>query len=221
VSREALSGAMPPPPRTGPPGWVWCIAACALVPIVAIVALAVIAAPYLRRARDAGREYVRYQGCVDNAKQIAQGAQMYAQDYDDHLPAAAAWMDAEAPYVDKSGTKDRPAFRCPTAVKQNAAAYGYAFNSLYAGKPLSKIAAPSSAGIVFDSTNVARNASDAMKSLPSPGRHQARLRRFRTVRVDVMSYADGHVKAVDEQGRSARVPGGGTPGSAPGSQPGQ
>jgi hypothetical protein len=200
---------------------VWCIAACALAPIVVIVAIGVLAAPYLRRAREAGREYTRYQGCIDNAKQMAQGAQMYAQDYDDHLPAATAWMDAEAPYVDRSGTKDRPAFRCPTVANADPKAYGYAFNSQYGGKPLAKISAPATAGIVYDSTNLARNATDAVKSLPSPGRHLARARRFRSVHVDVMGYADGHVKPVTDKGQTAQLSSGGSRNSSAGSNSGQ
>jgi hypothetical protein len=132
---------------------------------------------------------------------------MYAQDYDDRLPAAATWADGLTPYVASAGASDNNVLQCPTVQAVNPNGYGYAFNSKLAGKSVSKVAVPSQMQIAYDSTNLARNASDPVTSVPSPPRHRARRMRRGGGRVNIVSYVDGHAKAINDQGKSAQAPG--------------
>lgn len=197
-----------PSPRSNIPGWVWGLGACACLPIAGIVALGMLAAPQLKRIREANRDAGRTRTCLANVRQSAIAMQTYAQDYDDRLPPAASWMDASAAYAEQSGSKDKTVFHCPAAQVKDPSAYGYAFNTKFALKPISKITNPAVAPLLYDSTNLARNASDAVTSLPSPGRH--RSRRFRPGGpgpFNIMGYADGHAKSVSDTGKTLNMPG--------------
>ena len=193
--------------RKGIPGWVWGLGACACLPIIGVIIFGLLTAPILKRIRESNREAERSQTCLANVKQIATGLMMYSQDYDDHLPPAATWMDSASSYVENSGVRDHPAFKCPTVLVTNAAGFGYAFNSKYSMSRLTKIPTPSQAKLVYDSSNVSRNAADAVTSLPIPARHHsAQFRRTRS-QFDIMGYADGHARAIDSGGKKTRVPG--------------
>jgi len=119
------------------------------------------------------------QQCLTNVKQDGLGLLMYSQDYDERFPpATAGWMDATVPYL-----KNNEDYQCPTVVATNPNGYGYAFNSAVAGSPLSSITAPATTLMIYDSSNLARNAVDALTSLPNPGRHSG---------LNNVCYADGH-----------------------------
>jgi len=201
------SGGNSPSPRPGLPGWAWGLGACACLPIAGVILLGIIAAPALRRIKEANREAGRSNVCLVNVKQIATSMQMYAQDYDDHLPAAANWMDASAAYSETSSGGNKAVFQCPTVQVKQPSGFGYAFNTKYAGKPFSKIAAPAVAQLVYDSSNLARNASDAVTSLPNPARHHGRRFRPGARTFNIMGYVDGHAKAVSGQGGTVSAPG--------------
>ena len=72
--------------------------------------------------------------------------------------------------------------------------FGYALNDALAGKklnlngkPLKTLPNASTTPLLYDSTNVSKNAHDAVASLPRPGRHGGR---------NNILYLDGHVAAV-------------------------
>lgn len=102
---------------------------------------------------------------------------MYAEDWD--LPPRENWMDAITPY-----TKNHVMEHCSEV--RGPAEYGYAYNSQLSGLDETKIADPGKLPMIYDSTNLARNASDPVASLPKPGRHEGR---------NSISYADGHARA--------------------------
>src|SRR5258708_1564258 len=80
--------------------------------------------------------------CASNLRQLGLSCSMYYQDWDDHYPRAATWMDAMSPYV-LTGTSsgnlavDRAMriYRCPTLQAKNANAFGYTYNSRLAHRP--------------------------------------------------------------------------------------
>ncbi len=208
TATEPGSNRYGPAPRQRVPGWVWGIGACACLPIAAVVALGLLAAPALKGIKESNRDAGRIKTCLANVKQTSASMLMYAQDYDDHLPPAATWMDATSTYADNGGTKEKQVFRCPTVLVANPAGFGYAYNTKLAGRPLAKIANTAQSQTLYDSTNLERNASDAVTSLPSPGRHRGR--RFpprRNSGFNIMGYADGHAKAVSDKGKAVTVQG--------------
>jgi len=82
-----------------------------LLVVIAIIAiLAAILFPVFARAREKARQTA----CLSNAKQIALGVMMYAQDYDELLPHyqrpfGGAWYDDLQPYL-----KNREITVCPS-----------------------------------------------------------------------------------------------------------
>lgn len=195
---DPQSSGYAPVPRGSVPGWVWGVGACVCLPIVGVTVLALIAAPALKRLREARLEVARGSLCLTNIRQVDTGLQMYAQDYDTRFPIASSWMDSLVPYVDHSGTNGKTAFRCPTVAKADPKGFGYAYNSGVSGAALAKIAAPESMPIVYDSSKLERNATDAVASLPVPARHRPRRMRPNSPRVNMIGYVDGHVKAVPD-----------------------
>ena len=157
--------------------------------------------------RSASRESGRSTTCLSNVQQITTSLQSYAQDYDDRLPPTAAWMDSTAVYTNNAGTKSMTSFACPTVLVNNPSGFGYAYNSGYALSRLSKITNPSVARLIFDSSKLGKNASDPITSLPVPARHRGRQFRSNAPRFNIMGYADGHAKAVTDQGRTVDIPG--------------
>ena len=117
--------------------------------------------------------------CLSNLKQQATAFVIYQSDFDDRYPKGRAWMDELKPYL-----RDDSIFHHPGPDRQTT--YRYAFNvSLFGTRTAPR---PESVPLVYDSTSLARNASDRVSSLPSPARHDGK---------DNMAYADGHAKAVE------------------------
>jgi hypothetical protein len=131
------------------------------------------------------REEVMDVSCISNQKILASELRMYAQDYDDHLPPAAKWMDASTRY-----TKTDSAYRCPKLRNEHPEDYGYALNSLLSSQSLSKIQSPDTTPMVFDSDWLWRNAhAPGFISLANPPRHHSGG-------VDSVIYVDGHTKFI-------------------------
>src|SRR3954467_3062126 len=79
-----------------------------LLVVIAIIAiLASILFPVFARAREKARQTT----CISNLKQIGFAMTAYAQDYDEHWPAADWWgyKTATTPYV-----KSNLVYRCPS-----------------------------------------------------------------------------------------------------------
>ncbi|MBI5706569.1 MAG: hypothetical protein HZC36_06230 [Armatimonadetes bacterium] len=141
-------------------------------------------------------ELSRQSACMSNLKQIAQGALMYSEDYDGTLPNRDRWMDQLQPYLASrtmpNGEEDRFAiFRCPQLKKDgeaNRSVFGYAMNARLSDKKLASFKKPETTRLCYDSSNLAKNASDLVNSRPNPPRHRNSTK-------NVTAYLDGHAKA--------------------------
>lgn len=131
------------------------------------------------------REKARDTNCLSNVKQMAIGLIMYAQDYDDQLPAAAEWMDATLPYG-----KDDAVYHCPSVSRGNASIYGYACSNRLSRKKLIDVAAPAWTPTLYDSNNLDRNACDPFAKSSNPPRHDGR---------NNVGFLDGHAKPLTPQ----------------------
>ena len=115
-----------------------------LLVVIAIIAiLAAILFPVFARAREKARQ----SSCLSNVKQIGTGLLMYAQDYDEVLPAFSfagiQWNTLLQPYV-----MNEQIFKCPSEPSRDLG-YGYNYYLLgnlsgpaRAPQPLAKILAP-------------------------------------------------------------------------------
>jgi hypothetical protein len=99
-----------------------------------------------------------------NLKQLGMASSMYAQRNDDRLPLRANWMDALKPF-----TMNDQIARCPSVNGLNQ--FGYAFNSTLDSAMRAHLADPGRMPLVYDSTNLVRNASDPFTSLATKSRH--------------------------------------------------
>jgi len=106
------------------------------------------------------------------------GMIMYANDYDDVLPLANKWMDELDPYLRSETDYHSP------KIGDTGSKYGYAFDITVAGKNLVNIPNPATQLMLFDSTDLARNATAPESTIPSPPRYG---------KSNTLAYADGHV----------------------------
>jgi prepilin-type processing-associated H-X9-DG protein len=102
--------------------------------------------------------------CSSNEKQMGLGLLQYSDDYDQTLPNSSTWMDTIHPYT-------RVDFACPDVRWPGPAGYGYAFNSRLSGKKIDSTTSQADTPIIYDSTDLHRNATDPLTSPPSPPRH--------------------------------------------------
>jgi prepilin-type processing-associated H-X9-DG protein len=160
-----------------------------------MIILAAILFPVFSQAR----EKARAASCLSNQKQMALGVLMYTQDYDEKLPGSGHWMNDIESYLRGGGSETSaspfPVEHCPTASMRNDSIFGYAYDSRLNHKEMSSIASPRSTDMTYDSSSLAKNASDPFTSLPAPGRHEGR---------NMGSFLDGHAAAL------------GTPSTSPG-----
>lgn len=126
--------------------------------------------------------------CKASLTKIYAGFRHYAE-VNDALPPAAKWVDEE----DLRGAVQADEwFHCPAVSNRKDDKYGYAYNDAVAGRKLNGKALPdmpdaAKTPLVFDSANLAKNAHDALTSLPRPGRHGGR---------NNILYCDGHIETV-------------------------
>jgi len=178
---QPVPGAYPPPPIAAPPPkskvpvWVW-IGGCGAAGCLPVVIFAAILFPVFAHARERARDV----SCQSNEKQMGLALVQYEQDYDNTLPPAATWMEATYPYIKYS-------IRCPDVSTADTTSYGYAFNSKLNRAKVADISNPAEAPTVYDSTNLGRNANDALTSIPSPPRHDSH---------NNYAFVDGHVESL-------------------------
>lgn len=130
--------------------------------------------------------------CLSNLKQLALGAIIYSADCDDRLMDRDRWMDQLTPQVQIEFYG-----HCPVVEKENeknSSLYGYAFNSRLHQLDLKKIADPVSTPMLYESINLARNASDPFTSLPDPERHGSK-----EYPRNAITFADGHAAALPNE----------------------
>lgn len=126
--------------------------------------------------------------CPNNLKSLYIAFSMYTQDWG-ALPPAANWLDNEDL---TSKVRQNEWLHCPAVSNRHDDKYGYAYNTAVAGrslngKPLNEMPDAAKTPLVYDSTDLAKNAHDAVTSLPHPGRHGGR---------NNILYCDGRVEAV-------------------------
>jgi len=122
----------------------------------------------------------QYKASVIRLHSVNIGLLMYSNDFDDVLPLAGKWVDGTLPY-----TKDDTIYRSPAVATRG---YGYALNSSIPGQTLPLFNSPETIVSVFDSTDLARNATDPTTTEPSPPRYSGH---------NTIGYLDGHVKDYD------------------------
>lgn len=153
--------------------------------VLFVTIMAAILFPVFAHARSAARAKV----CMTNEKSLGLAALMYLQDYNEIMPPSSGWMDRVQPYTHGSIAPEKnPTFHCPSIWKQDPEIFGYAYNKGLDRKRLNTVSVMTETAILYDSSNLIRNASDAGTSLPVPGRHTQR---------NNICYVDGHVQAVD------------------------
>lgn len=122
--------------------------------------------------------------CLSNLKQQAVAFAMYSGDHDDRLPGSDRWMDC------LDGYSKNPSIFHDSGLPKGA--YGYAYHRAlsYAKVP----AQPERSLLVYDSTQLGRNASDFLTSLPAGGRHTGS---------NNVAYCDTHVGRLAAKGSAA------------------
>lgn len=129
-----------------------------------------------RAGFEKARERARQISSLSNLKQISLAMIMYAQDYDEHYPPAARWVDAITPYLtaglhtheERQRVIDS-VFHDPSAPKSQK--WSYAFNSNLSGLTLAQMDSPATTVLLFESNANTKNAADTGESIPRPGRH--------------------------------------------------
>lgn len=126
--------------------------------------------------------------CPDNLMRLYRAFAMYAQDWD-ALPPAGNWNDNEEL---TSKVLQNEWMHCPQVSNRHDERYGYAYNDNVAGRalhgrPLGQLSDASRTPLLYDSTNLAKNAHDPVMTRPKPGRHDGR---------NSVLYLDGHVEQV-------------------------
>jgi prepilin-type N-terminal cleavage/methylation domain-containing protein len=107
-----------------------------LLVVIAIIAiLAAILFPVFAKAREKARQT----SCMNNQKQIATAALMYAQDHDEMFPTAESFWGAIS--------LDKGVLKCPT---KSRLANGYCFANGLSGKALGEVADPTAWAITGD-----------------------------------------------------------------------
>src|SRR5579862_2876077 len=145
-------------PRRHNNSWIWVIVAIVVVcGCGGIGLLGAVLFPVFAQAKIAAN---RAQ-CMSNIKQDSAALLIYAADNDDHIPQSK-WME-----VAMSGVGSEVRLTCPV-VRQHGGEYGYAINS-----KLTTTKKPDAATtvLIFETNNLARNASGDPSVEGNPDRH--------------------------------------------------
>lgn len=174
-----------PPRRKSGLHWAWILVGVFLIcGCGGIGLLGAILFPVFAQARMKGQQT----RCLSNVKQIGIATVMYANDFDDRLPPGATWMDATEKYAEYPRIFACPAVSRPGLLTPRVGGkYGYAVNTSLSGKTAKSIKDPGKVIWVFESSDLARNATGDPSTSPAPNRHGP----GRTE-----GYADGHAAFV-------------------------
>jgi prepilin-type processing-associated H-X9-DG protein len=159
---------------------------CTLV----ILLLAAILFPVFAQSKGSRRD-----PCLSNIKQCITASKMYEADYDDRFPDRDHWMDLLYPYA-----KNEFILHCPRIGSESTGRYGYSFNSWLARHTALRLQSPDEIPQIFDSINLARNASDPFVSFPPPDDHEGGVGRRN------VAFVDGHAKYYSPAGGMWRAP---------------
>ena len=188
------------PPKASFPRWGKVLLGCGCL----LIAFVVLIGFGFSRFIVGNRGMIQSSFCLQNLRSAQRGIDLYSQDYDETLPRSAAWMDDMSPYL-----KNRTELKCPIVRVANPQGFGYAFNSKLSAAKTAKIETPSTTAAIYDSSDIARNASDAFTTLPSPPRHVSPTRKEANklpAHNNLVLYADGHVRLLSADGAATDAP---------------
>jgi len=126
--------------------------------------------------------------CTENLKSLYLGFEKYVE-YNDALPPAETWEDQD----DFKGAIQKDEWlHCPAVSNRHDTKFGYAYNAALAGrklggKKLSEMPDAAKTPLLYDSTDLAKDAHDSLTSLPKPGRHGGK---------NNILFCDGHIESV-------------------------
>jgi len=126
--------------------------------------------------------------CTENLKSIYLGFEKYVE-YNDALPPAETWEDQD----DFKGAIQKDEWlHCPAVSNRHDTKFGYAYNAALAGrklngKKLEEMPDAAKTPLLYDSTDLAKDAHDSLTSLPKPGRHGGK---------NNILFCDGHIESV-------------------------
>ena len=150
--------------------------------VVAIVAILILVLGPAFESTDRGS--AKRIMCLSNLKRLGRALESYSSDYDERLPFAPSWMSATLHYE-----KNFDYYHCPAL--PTADGFGYAFNSSLSRVKWLEVEAPAETIELYDSTDLRKNACDAVTSLPATSRHQW----------NNVAYLDGHAKTLSPRPR--------------------
>jgi prepilin-type processing-associated H-X9-DG protein len=126
--------------------------------------------------------------CTENLQSLYFAFNKYVE-YNDSLPPAESWQDKED---FKAAVQKDEWLHCPEVSDRHDAKFGYAYNAALAGrklngKTLKEMPDAAKTPLLYDSTDLAKNAHDSVTSLPKPGRHGGK---------NNVLFCDGHIESV-------------------------
>jgi hypothetical protein len=159
---------------------LWLLAMCAF-PILLGWAVLGLGGRWIEGARE---EQVASR-CMDRLRRLGQAFGQYAADHDGMYPPSNLWVDDLVRYAAKKDPNEQSesVFRCPAISAKRTGEYGYAMNDALSSRKQSESNQP----LVFDSSEMHRNAHSNPSSLPNPPRH-------RSGSVNFAVFEDGQVR---------------------------
>ena len=151
------------------------IAVSAFMLLFAIPLAAGLTLPALAKAKTKAQSIQ----CMNNVKQLALAAMIYANDHDGRMPEAQKWCDQLQPNLGSRGV-----LLCPAGNQSDRC--HYAFNAELSGAELNRIGSPAQTVLFVESAG-GWNKSGGAELLVQPRRHGQAV---------VVGFADGHVEVV-------------------------
>jgi len=145
----------------------------------ALILAAAILFPVFRKSRMSAYDSV----CLANMKRSAAGMLMYAEENNGALPGAAAWMDRVEKYVPQGDGDTGSRMRCPATGRDE---YGFSMVDGLGFANLSGLNEINKKVLIFESSDLSRNAHANEVKLPDPPRHSR----------STIAYADGRASVV-------------------------
>lgn len=126
--------------------------------------------------------------CTENLQSLYFAFGKYVE-YNDSLPPAETWQDQDD---FKAAIQKDEWLHCPAVSNRHDNKFGYAYNAALSkrklnGKKLKEMPDAAKTPLLYDSTDLAKNAHDSLTSLPKPGRHGGK---------NNILFCDGHIESV-------------------------
>jgi prepilin-type processing-associated H-X9-DG protein len=126
--------------------------------------------------------------CTENMQSLYHAFEKYVE-YNDSMPPAESWQDQDD---FKAAIQKDEWLHCPAVSNRHDNKFGYAYNAALSkrklnGKTLKDMPDTAKTPLLYDSTDLAKNAHDNVTSLPKPGRHGGK---------NNILFCDGHIESV-------------------------